>query len=102
MKKKENDKLKEFADKLVGEKNFQGVVVEVMEQIKKDVYDRVEKRVNAFIMSALSPKKLEEFDKLLETATEEQVQEFCTSNIPNLEEKVAQQLLEFRQSYLGI
>jgi hypothetical protein len=96
------DQLKQFADKLVAEKDFQGVDAEVMEQIKQDVYDRLEKRVDAFIMSALPPEKLEEFDKLLEVATEKQIQDFCVANIPNLDEEVAKQLLEFRQMYLGV
>ncbi len=98
----EDDQLKQYAAKLVEEKDFKGVDAEVMEQIKRDVYDRLEKRIDAFIMSALPPEKLEQFDKLLENATEKEIQDFCVTNIPNLDEEVAQQLLQFRQAYLGI
>jgi hypothetical protein len=97
-----DDALRSFAEKLVLEKNFEDVDPEVMEQIKQDVYDRLEKHVNAFIMSSFSPEKLEQFDALLEHATEKEIQEFCAENITDLDGKVAQQLVKFRQIYLGV
>jgi hypothetical protein len=97
-----DDALMSFVKKLVQEKGYEGVDSEVMEQIEKDVYDRLERSINAFIMAALPPKQLEAFDALLESADQEKINSFCKEHIDNLEERLAQQLVEFRQIYLGI
>lgn len=98
-----DQKLREFAAALVKEKNFQGIDdPEIIKQLEEDLYERLEERVNAEILAALPPEKLEAFDKLLDTGTREEVSDFCESNISNLQELMTQALTAFRVRYLGL
>jgi hypothetical protein len=48
------------------------------------------------------PEKLEEFDKLLTSGSNEQLSEFCLKNIPHLQELLNTTLTQFRVRYLGL
>ena len=95
--------LKMFVDRLVEEKKYpDDLEKEVVDQIKADLLSRVEDRVNAVIISNLSEEKLGEFNKLLDdNISDEDMQKFCASNIPNLSQLIASELIVFRQSYLS-
>lgn len=95
--------LKVFVDRLVEEKNYpKDLEKEVIDQIKSDLLSRVEDRVNAVIISNLSEEKLGEFNKLLDDNTSDpEMQKFCASNIPNLAQLIASELIVFKQSYLS-
>lgn len=97
------EKLKDFARQLVKEKNFQGIEdPEIVRQLEEDLYERLEERVNAEILAALPAEKLEEFDRLLDTGSREEVSDFCEANIPNLQEVMTNALGAFRLRYLGL
>lgn len=97
------EKLKEFAKQLVKEKNFQGIDdPEIFKQLEEDLYERLEERVNAEILAALPPEKLEEFDRLLDVGSREEVSDFCEANVPNLQEVMTNALGAFRARYLGL
>lgn len=98
---KAEEELKQFVENLVAEKSFD-VEPEVLEQIKEDVYDRVEDIINATIMANTPPKKLEELDKLLDKHDQNAIEHFCNTNIPDLQEKIAESLVEFRKTYLNL
>ena len=101
MAKAKKDILMEFAEKLLEEKNLEGVDNEVQEQLKKDLYERLEDRINAVIIEKLPLEKLDRFNTLVENANEEEIQAFTEENIPELEQFIANELLNFRQTYLG-
>lgn len=90
----------DFVNRLVNEKGFDEVEDEVRDQIKTDLRDRVEDRINATILQNLPPEKLEEMDKLLENGGPQEIQSFCRENIENLDEVIAQALVDFRNTYL--
>ena len=90
----------DFINRLVAEKGFEDVDDEVRDQIKNDLRDRVEDRINATILQHMPPEKLEEMDKMLESAGPQEIQSFCRENIENLDEVIAQALVEFRSTYL--
>ncbi|HYV33662.1 MAG TPA: DUF5663 domain-containing protein [Candidatus Limnocylindria bacterium] len=94
------EELRKFVDNLVAQKGFD-VEPEVMEQIKEDVYDRAENIINATIMANTPPEKLEELDKLLDAADPSAIEEFCNVNIPDLQQKTGQALVQFTKTYLG-
>jgi broad-specificity NMP kinase len=100
---KGNLDLKEFVDRLVEEKKLpENLEKEVIDQIKSDLLNSVEDRVNAIIINNLSDSKLEEFNKMLDTnISDEEMQKFCSENIPNLSELIATELIVFKQSYLS-
>ncbi len=95
--------LKVFVDKLVDEKKLpEGLDGEVIDQIKADLFSQVENRINALIISNLSPEKLEEFNKLLDQdISDEEMHKFCEENIPMLDQKIASELIVFKQTYLS-
>jgi hypothetical protein len=93
--------IEEFIDRIVAEKGFDHKDPEVLAQIKADLMSRLEDRINAMILSNLPGDKLEEFDKLLDTNDELATNEFLKNNIPDVEEKLAAEMLEFKSIYLG-
>ena len=93
--------LKKFVNSLVAEKKFE-VEPEVLKQIKEDVYERAENIVNATIMANTPPEKLEELERLLKKHDRKAVEEFCNTNIPDLEQKAAESLAQFAKVYLGV
>ena len=99
----ENLDLAMFVDRLVLEKKFpEDLEKEVVDQIKADLLARVEARVNAILISNFSPEKLEEFNKLLDNdISDEEMQKFCSDNIPDLQQLIASELIVFKQKYLS-
>lgn len=92
-----------YVDRLVEEKKYPAdLEKEVVDQIKADLLSKVEDRVNAVIISNLSEEKLEEFTNLLDSnISDEEMQKFCSDNIPNLAQLIATELIVFKQTYLS-
>ena len=103
--KKENSNLDllAFVDRLIEEKKYPAdLEKEVIDQIKSDLLKRVEDRVNMTIISNLSEDKLVEFNKMIDSnVSDEEMQKFCNTSIPNLSQLIATELIVFRQTYLG-
>lgn len=93
--------IEDFVSQLIISKGFEENDPEVLEQIKQDLISRVEDRINAMIVSNLNPEKLLEFEKILDSHNEDAILNFVKTDIPNIEEKVAAELLEFKNIYLG-
>lgn len=95
--------LKMYVDRLVEEKKFPtDLEKEVIEQIKSDLMDQVENRINAVIISNLSEDKLEEFNKKIDdNLSGEEMQAFFSESIPDLSQLIATELIVFRQTYLS-
>ena len=91
----------EFIKRLIEEKNFQNLEYEVMEQIKSDLTERIEDRINVTILENIPKEKLEEFNAVLDNANSEEIQAFCQNNIANMDEVIAKSLLDFRNTYLN-
>jgi len=94
--------LDEFIDKLIAEKSFENIDGETMAQMKEDLMSRIEDRINAAILEAMPEDKLEDFNKILDSGTPENIQKFTQENIPNAEEVIAKALVSFRERYLGM
>lgn len=95
------DALNTFVDHLVSQKGLGNLAPEVLEQMKRDLVERVEQHVNASVVAALPPEKLEEFDQLLEKESADKIQKFCEQNIPHLQDVVAATLVKFEATYLN-
>lgn len=91
-----------YLNELVKQKpDFNDLDSEVIEQIKQDLRPRIESFVNISILKNVPEDKLEEFEKILDTNNPVQIQDFCSKNIPDLNQIVAIALANFRDSYLG-
>ena len=95
------DNLEKFVGELVAQKGFSEKDPEILEQIKLDLLDRVEDSINAMIMSNLPPEKLDEFEKKLDTGSDEEIQSFVQKQIPDLKDRVAFELVSFKTMYLS-
>lgn len=93
--------LKMFVDRLVEEKKYPANLEQgVIDQIKADLLSRVEDRINMVVISNLSEEKLGEFNELMDKdVSDEEMQKFCSDNIPNLAQLIASELIVFRQTY---
>lgn len=93
--------LEGFINELVEEKGFGTSDSAVLEQIRRDLLESVERRIDAMILANLLPEDLAAFEEVLDTGSEEGIQAFVKEKIPDLDQKVALELLNFRTSYIG-
>lgn len=99
--KNKSEEISRFADKLIEDKNFGNLNPEIREQIKDDLTERIEDKINLAILDNMSPEKLEEFNLLLDQGDMLEVQEFCRVNVPDMENVIARELVRFREVYLN-
>jgi len=95
------DNLEDFVDKLIEEKGFGEKDPEVLEQIKLDLIDRVEDRINAMVMERLPVDALEEFETKLDSGSPEEIQKFILAYIPDIKDRTAFELMSFKSMYLS-
>ena len=93
--------LEDFVDQLIAEKGLDSEDSEIKAQIKEDLLERIETRLNAFVLSNLQENDLEEFEKVLDEGSPEKTQEFIHAHITDFDEKAAAELLTFKAVYLG-
>lgn len=93
--------LEQFVDRLIQEKGMTNLLPQVLSQIKQDLTKRLENIINAAIVANLSPEKLTEFQNELIKNDEANIQKFIATNVPNLDEILARELIHFRQTYLN-
>lgn len=96
-----NDPIAAFIDRLIEESSLKDLQDEALEEAKKGLRERVEDHINAALLAAMPPEKLEEFDQVLARGNAEEAQNFCSANIDNIGEVTAAALAGFRASYLG-
>lgn len=101
-KKNTEDTLPAFVDKLVEEKGITGLDEEVMVQLKEDLMERIEDRINMRIVQHMPAEKLEDFDAVVETGDMDEIHKFTHENIQDLDQIIAKELLDFRKTYLGL
>lgn len=91
-----------FVDNLLTEKGLGAQEKEILSQLKADLMSRVEDTINATLVQKLPAEKLADFEKLLDqSASTQEMQNFCKKNVPNLDEEIATVLLQFRNTYLN-
>lgn len=71
----------------------------MLAQIKSDLMDRINDRVDAMIIANIKPEKLSEFNDVLDTKDETKITTYIREQIPDIDEKTAAVLLSFRTTY---
>jgi len=102
MKKDNANSSNEFVEKLIEEKGIKNQNKEVLAQIKTDLLDRVENRINAAVLANLPAEKLEELEKMINQSGTDEIQAFCRENIVDIDQIIATELADFRRVYLNI
>lgn len=95
------DNFELFINQIIKEKGLDTEPAEVVEQIRQDLQNSLEQRVNAMLISSLPEEKLPEFEQLLDADNTETIQAFLAANISDLQEKIAVELLQFKTLYLA-
>lgn len=97
------EKLGQFIDEMIDEKQLSGVTDEVRAQLKSDLLAQLEDQINAALVNALSPDKVEALNDMLdqEGVTDEQVRQFIDGSGIDSQRIAASTMLRFRDLYLG-
>src|SRR4051812_37791922 len=80
---------------------FRNLEDAVKAEISLQLEERLEQLINSAILAAMPESELDYFEKLLTHGTEQQIQDFCQQNIPDMDELIAGVLLQFRNEYVG-
>jgi hypothetical protein len=94
--------LNEFVGDLIKNRGLDKLDYEIAVQLRADLRDRVENRINAVVLANMPPEKLEYFEKLLDQSTPEEAQSFCRRHIYDLDKIIANELAKFRTTYLNV
>jgi len=97
-----SNSINDFVRDLIKSRGLDQLDYEVVVQLKADLLDRVENRINAAILVNMPPEKIEYFEKLLDQSSPEEAQSFCRRNIYDLERIIAIELAKFRSAYLNV
>ncbi len=92
----------EFISNLITEAGMNtNLEPDVLAELKKDLGERLENRINAAILSQIPEHKLAEFEKLVDEGDKEKTQAFCADVIPGLNELIAAEFVGFRNRYIS-
>src|SRR3989344_5245250 len=94
--------INEFVNRLLEEKGIlKGQDPEVQKQLRADLEKRVEDRINAAILREIPERELGTFEKRMEVATDEEIQVYLKSVIPDMDQILAAELVHFQATYLN-
>jgi len=88
-----HDAINAFVDRLIEEKELHILEKDLVQEIRIDLVERAQDKVNMAIITNLPDDKLDAFNKLTRTGDLVALQKFCQEAIPNIEEVIAQSLL---------
>lgn len=91
----------QFIERLIEEKGLSDVDPDIQIELKKDLAQRAEDRINAELIEHIPADKLEEFAKVASDKSDAEVHAYCKQTIPDFDQVVAAALLNFRRTYLG-
>lgn len=74
---------------------------EVKTALHQQLQERLENLINMAILAALPTDQIPHFERLLAHSGQDEIQQFCQEQIPDMEELVAGVLVQFRNEYLG-
>lgn len=90
-----------FVNELVEEKGLTYLEDDVLDQLKADLSERVNRWIDAAILNNVPEAALGDFEKLLDSEDEQKTSAFIKEQIPNLDQVIATELLKFKQMYLA-
>ena len=94
--------LNTFVDSVVEDKGLNDIDPGVLVEMKNDLLNRIEDRLNMVIVKNMPEANIAEFDKMMdENKSDEEVQKYCEEKIPDLEALIAVEIARFRDIYLG-
>jgi DNA-directed RNA polymerase specialized sigma24 family protein len=93
--------LEQFVEDILVEQGLNNEEPDVYAELKNDLLESVETRINAMVVANLSADDLIAFEAQLDSASPEENAAFVKAHVPDLDQKVAAELLDFKAAYLG-
>lgn len=94
--------LNTFVDALIEEKGLSDLDPEILAEMKNDLMNRIEDRLNMIIVKNMPGVNISEFEKMMdEEKSDEELQKFVEEKIPDITALVASDLAHFKGVYLG-
>ena len=91
--------LNDLALKMLEARGLKDLEQSQINLLQEDMVEAMKSAINIAIFKELSEDKLKEFENILDTKPETEVQEYCQQNIPNLEQVVSTALTRFTEVY---
>lgn len=93
--------INKFIHDLLAQKNLSGVDPEVVEQLAKDLSERLNSQINRAILDQLSADELKEFEALVKTGADSSNVQAYLSDKVDTAQTAANVMKAFREGYLG-
>jgi len=91
-----------FLDRLLEDTHGTTLPEKLQNDMKRDLYGRLQNHLFASLMQALPNEHADAFDALMATEPEQaEIEDFFYTHIPNVYEVIAAGMLEFRDIYKG-
>lgn len=95
--------LADYVDKLIAEKNYETMTDELKVELKNELLTQLNDTLIAKLIDKLSDQEVKELNNFLDIKpTDEQLQQFIKSKLEDPQTFIANVLLSFRKTYLGI
>lgn len=95
--------LSDYADKLIAEKNYETLTPELQVELKNELLTQLNDTLMANLVDQLSDEQVKELNTFFDTKpTDEQLQEFIKSKLEDPQKFIANVLISFRKTYLGL
>ncbi|KKU46718.1 MAG: hypothetical protein UX62_C0010G0010 [Microgenomates group bacterium GW2011_GWA2_46_7] len=95
--------LDDFADTLIKDKQYKTLTPEMFQELKLDILQRVHDFLLSKTITKLTDAQAQELADFLDTKpTDEQIQDFIATAIPDASTFIGETLFQFRQIYLGL
>ena len=91
-----------FIDEIIEEKGFDTSKEDYINKVRHSIEDAISDTIDTAILTNLPEDKLADFENLLDQeATDDQIDSFIKTNIPNIDFVIGQALAEFKDIYLN-
>lgn len=95
--------LGDYADQLIDEKNYESLTPELRVELKTELLTQLNDTLIAKLLDVLSDEEVKTLNSLLETnPTDEQIQEYIKTKLSDPQGFIANVLIAFRKTYLGL
>lgn len=92
-----------YVDQLIHDRGFVGLTPEIKDELRNQLYQRLDDFMAAKVISTLSDDDLAAFEQMLkDKKSDEELQKFTKEHIADYDNFLTSALLEFRAVYLGI
>ncbi len=95
--------LADYVDKLIAEKNYETLTDELKVELKNELLTQLNETLMAKLIEQLTDEEVKELNNFLDIKpSDEQLQQFIKSKLDDPQRFIANVLMSFRRTYLGL